>query len=146
MSKYGNWVYWFLTDISLGLGLMLWPEMMYVSIGIVVIHSLHYYWHLPHIFSFPMQVRVVYLCLLVLGRLPYCSWINWLQLVGTTALITVDYCPLARTLSLMPWNRSKALSWNFVRKAIFSMPVSGSIIQHVSPDMVAKLHPNYKTI
>ncbi len=144
MSKYTVWIYWFVTDVCLALGLMLWPELLYVTMLVVVLHSVQFYIKSPYVFSFPMQVRLGYLGLLMLGQLPYCSWINWVQLVGTTALLSVDYCPLARMLSLMPWNRHQVLSWSFVRRAIFSMPVSGSIIQYVSPEMVARLHPEMK--
>ena len=144
MHKYTIWFYWLVTDVCLALGLILWPEMLYGAMAVVALHSVHFYSRSAHVFSFPMQVRLGYLGLLVLGQLPYCSWINWVQLVGTTALLTVDYCPLARMLSLMPWNRAQVLSWTFFRKAIFSMPVNGSIIQHLSPEMVTKLHPEMK--
>lgn len=144
MGKNTGWVYWFATDICLALGLIVWPGMLYVTMLLVLVHIVHFYIKSPHLFSFPLQVRLAYLGLLTLGQLPYCSWINWIQLVGTTALITVDYCPLARLLSLMPWNRCQVLCWQFVRRALFSMPVSGSIIQHVSPEMVRRLHPEIK--
>lgn len=144
MNKYIIWSTWFVTDICLATGLMLWPEMLYVGMLVVALHSIHFYIVSPHIFSFPMQVRLIYLGFLILGQLPYCRWINWVQLAGTTALITVDYCPLARTLSLMTWNRTRELTWQFVRAAVFSRPVNGSIIEVVSPEMVTKLHPEQK--
>ena len=144
MNKHTIWVYWFATDISLAMGLTIWPEMLFVSMLLVLLHGIHLYIISPYVFSFPMQVRLVYLGLLVLGQLPYCSWINWVQLVGTTVLLSLDYCPLARILSLMPWNRSLVLSWKFVCAVFLSRPVKGSIIEHVSPEMVARLHPEIK--
>jgi hypothetical protein len=144
MNKYTIWTYWLGTDICLALSLLVRPDMLYAAMLIVIVHSLHMYTRSPHLFSFPMQVRLGYLGLLILGQLPYNGWIHWVQLAGTTALISVNYCPLARLLSLMPWNRHQLLSWQFVRKAIYSMPVNGSIIQHVSPEMVARLHPEMK--
>lgn len=144
MNKYTIWFYWFVTDISLAMGLMLWPELLYVTMLVVLLHGVHLYKISPYVFSFPIQVRLVYLGLLILGQLPYCSWIHWVQLVGTTVLLSLDYCPLARMLSLMPWNRSRVLSWKFVRAAIVSRPVNGSIIEYVSPEMVTRLHPGNK--
>lgn len=141
MNRNTIWIYWLATDICLGIGLLLNPALLYASMLLVVVHCIHFYFKSPHIASFPMQVRLVYLGLLVMGRLPYCSWINWVQLLGTTASLTVDYCPLARLLSLMPWNRSQPLSWQYFRKAIFSMPANGSIIKSLSPDLVTRLHP-----
>jgi len=141
MNKYYVWTVWFITDICLATGLMYSPVMLYVGMAVVALHSIHFYKFSHHAFSFPMQVRLIYLGFLILGQLPYCRWINWIQLAGTTALITVDYCPLARTLSLMSWNRTRALTWKFFQTAIFSRPVSGSIIDVVSPELVKKLHP-----
>jgi hypothetical protein len=60
---------------------------------------------------------------------PPLSFIHWIQLVGTTAVVTVGYCPLARIMVLMPWNRSRpltvALAWN----TIISPPVADSILE-----------------
>ena len=81
-----------------------------------------------------MQVRIGFLGLLILGQAPFFGWVNWVQLVGNTALLTTGYCPLARILSLMPWNRTRALSWKLVTTAIFTPPVDGSIVQVVSPE------------
>lgn len=141
MKNLHYWLYWFVTDVFLGAGLLFQPDFLYIAMLAVLIHSIHFLIWSPHIVSFPMQVRIGYLALLLVGQLPYCRWINWIQLVGTTALLTLDYCPLARMLSLMPWNRTQPLSWNYFRRAIFSMPVAGSIIQHLSPELVAKRHP-----
>ena len=144
MNNYTIWIYWLITDVALAVGLTYWPAALYLSMLLVVIHSLHFMLRSPNITAFPMQVRLVFLGLLVLGQVPYFSWVNWVQLFGTTALLTVDYCPLARLLSMTPWNRSQPLSWKFVAEAIFSKPVKGSIIQLTSPDLVARLHPEIK--
>ena len=144
MNKYTIWIYWLITDVTLAIGLMQWPVALYLTMLIVVVHSLHFLWRTPKMAAFPMQVRLTYLGLLVLGQLPYFSWVNWVQLAGTTALLVIDYCPLARLLSMTPWNRSQPLSWKFVAEAIFSKPVKGSIIQVTSPDLVARLHPEMK--
>ena len=144
MNNRHYWLYWFITDLFLGVGLLYQSEFLYAAMLTVVIHSIHFMIWSPHIASFPMQVRIGYLALLVIGQLPYCRWINWIQLIGTTALLTVDYCPLARILSLMPWNRVQPLSFNYFKRAVLSMPVNGSIIQHLSPELVAKRHPELK--
>jgi len=126
--------YWIVTDILLAAGLLIWPSALYLAMAVVAVHSVHFLRYLPAITSFPMQVRTGFLGLLILGQVPYFGWVNWAQLAGVTALLTTGYCPLARILSLMPWNRTRPLSWKLFTTAIFSPPVNGSILQVVSPD------------
>ena len=133
MSERTIYSYWLITDLFLAAGLLLWPPALYAAIAVTTLHNLHFVLRNPGIHSFPLQVRFIYLGLLIIGQLPYCQWINWIQLLGTTALVTIDYCPLARILSLAPWNRQQPLTWGLFTKAIFTPPVKGSILQVVSP-------------
>jgi hypothetical protein len=79
--------------------------------------------------SFPFQVRAAYLGLLLLGRWPPLAFLHWIQLTGTTAMVMVGYCPLARVLSLLPWNRRGPLTLRLVRAALLSPPVRGTIVE-----------------
>ena len=126
--------YWIVTDILLAAGLVIWPPALYLAMAVVVIHSIHFLRYSPAITSFPMQVRIGFLGLLILGQVPYFGWVNWVQLAGINALLTTGYCPLARILSLMPWNRTRSFSWKLFTTAIFSPPVNGRILPVVSPD------------
>ena len=135
------WIYWFIVVVFLAIALFEWPPAIYLSMLVTAISSVHMYRYSPRITSFPMQVRLVYLGMLGLGTLPYFGWLHWAMLLGGHALLLFDYCPLARMLSLMSWNRSQPMSWSFFRSAIFSRPVKGSIIKAVSPEMVERLHP-----
>ena len=121
--------YWLAIALPLAVGLLLWPPALYLAMAVTLVNCIHYLLRAPGITAFPMQVRIGFLGLLVLGQLPYLGWINWVQLAGITALITVGYCPLARILSLMPWNRTRPMSWNLFTTAIFSRPVPGSILK-----------------
>ena len=38
------------------------------------------------------------------------------------------YCALARTLALMPWNRTQPLTLRLVRRAYLTPPLDGSIL------------------
>lgn len=126
--------YWFIVDVLLAVGLLVWPPALFLAMAVVAIHAVHYLQLEPGITSFPMQVRTGFLGLLFLGQIPYLGWVNWVQLAGVTALLTTGYCPLARILSLMPWNRTRPLSWKLITTAIFTPPVTGSIVQVVSPE------------
>lgn len=78
---------------------------------------------------YPVQIRLAYLSLLLLGMLPAMSWINWVQLVGTTAMVVFGYCLLARTLSLAPWNRTQPLRRSLVRYAFLEQPCAGGLVR-----------------
>ncbi|MCA1804518.1 MAG: hypothetical protein LC646_04035 [Xanthomonadaceae bacterium] len=56
-------------------------------------------------------------------------FIYFIQIIGTTAMMLFDYCPLARFLSLMPWNRREPFSLDLLKRTVFSPPVRGNILQ-----------------
>ena len=124
-----DWWYWLVTDGLLIGALAGWRWGLYPAIALTVVQTVHYLVRERRIAAFPVQVRLGYLLLLVLGMYPPLAFIHWIQLAGTTAVVTVGYCPLARIMVLMPWNRSRpltvALAWN----TIISSPVAGSILE-----------------
>jgi len=86
--------------------------------------------------AFPVQVRLAYLGLLGLGLWPPLAALHALQFVGVNAMLVADYCPLARLLVLMPWNRSVPFSSALLRWAVFSPPAPGAIVDRV-PSLAA---------
>ena len=83
---------------------------------------------------YPVQLRLAYLAMLVGGTLPFGEWLHWLQLVGTTAMVTVGYCLLARVLNLLSWNRSEPLTWALVKRSLFRDPCVGGLVAWGSQD------------
>jgi hypothetical protein len=81
--------------------------------------------------AFQVQVRLAYLGLLGLGTWPPLAALHVLQFVGVNALLVADYCPLARLLVLMPWNRRVPFSLALLRWAAFSPPAPGAIVDRV---------------
>ena len=132
--------YWLLTAVALGAGLTVWPPGILIAMVVTAAHTVHFFVYRPQAGAFPIQVRVGFLGLLALGQLPYLGWLNWVLCVGVASLLIFGYCPLARLLSLAPWNRSRPMSWNLVRTALFSPPVAGSIIDVVSPPATIAPH------
>lgn len=124
---YGHWL---ALDVLLALGLFgIASEALLVAIGLGAFQSVHCLARHRRLSAFPVQVRVAYLGLLAIGQLGGVFLIvNWIQLIGTTALLVFDYCPLARILSLMPWNRTRALTWRLLWRAFFSPPVPGGFL------------------
>jgi hypothetical protein len=90
-------------------------------------------WQSPEPGSMAVQVRVGYAALLVLGLAPAAFWFHWVQIAGTTAMVTVGYCPLERLLSLMSWNRTRRLTWRMVRRTFLSRPTCGGLLRPVAP-------------
>jgi hypothetical protein len=123
-----DWWYWLVTDGLLIGYLAGWRWGADPVIALTVIQAVYYLYRERRIAAFPVQVRLGYLLLLVLGTIPPLGFIHWIQLAGTTAVVTVGYCPLARILALMPWNRRRPLTAAFVWNTIVSPPVAGSIL------------------
>ena len=57
-----------------------------------------------------VQVRLVYLLLLIAGSTPGLGLVHLLQFAATAANAAFGYCLLGRALSLLPWNRETPLS------------------------------------
>lgn len=119
--------YWAVTDLLLIAGLAGWFAGFYLAIALCVIQVAHFARLERSATSFPVQVRIGYLILLLLALWEPLRFIFVLQVVGTTAMVLFDYCFLARCLSLLPWNRSVPLSGRLVMKTFFSKPVPGRI-------------------
>lgn len=81
---------------------------------------------------FPTQVRVVYLTWMALSFLPALEPLFWVQLGGTWLLALTGYCLLARTLMLLPVNRTVPLSTGFVRRVFLVPPAPGSIRDRIN--------------
>jgi hypothetical protein len=124
-----SWWYWLAMALLLATGLAGLRQAFLVAIALGVVQSLHYLGRHRRFMAFPVQVRVSYLGLLVFGWWdPYVIW-YWIQLAGTMAMVTMSYCPLARFLSLMPWNRQEPFTLALLRRTVLSAPVKGSILQ-----------------
>ncbi len=134
------WWYWCLTVPALAFAVAQHQSGLFVAIILCVIQIGHFYSRERSVAAFPVQVRVAYLGLLLLSLLPGGLFILWIQLIGTSAMVTINYCLLARVLTLMPWNRNAPLTYASIRDTLFSPPVTGSVHQQ-TPTTTAKLSP-----
>jgi len=123
-----DWWYWLVTDGLLIGSLADWRWGNLPVIALTVIQAVHYLHRERRIMAFPVQVRMGYLLLLLLGTIAPLGFIHWIQLAGTTAVVTVGYCPLARILALMPWNRRQPLTAMLMWNTIVTPPVAGSVL------------------
>jgi hypothetical protein len=126
-----RWWYWLATACLLAVSLAGWRPGLWVTIAFVAVQLLHYLVREGSIRAFPVQTRVAFLALLGAGAWSPLGRIHWLQLAGTCASVGLDYCTLARLVSLMPWNRTQPLTLRLVWRTFASPPVQGSVLAAV---------------
>lgn len=124
-----SWLYWAATDTLLIAAVLGWEPGFAAAIGLNAVQAIHFMLRERGLTAFPVQVRVSYLGLLLAGQWEPLYFIYFIQIAGTTAMVLFDYCPLARFLSLMPWNRREPFSLDLLRRTVFSPPVRGNILQ-----------------
>ena len=129
--KTAGWWYWLVTVVFLFIAVTGNKSGLYAAITLCVIQTLHYLAIHRNPMAFTVQVRVAYLGLLLLSMVPGGQIILWVQLIGTTAMVTVNYCLLARVLSLMPWNRDSAVTMRVIISTLCAAPISGSVQEKV---------------
>ncbi len=123
-----TWWFWLATDLALAWSLFLDRDAIKAAIGLAAIQIPVFARRGGGPGSFPAQVRIAYMALLLAGLWPPLGFVHWVQLVGTTAMVLFNYCFLARCLSLLPFNRDRPFSAALLRQALFSAPVDGSIL------------------
>jgi hypothetical protein len=127
------WWYWLATAGLLTAGAFGWSIGVLLAIGLVVVQALHFTVRDRSAASFPVQVRLAYLLVLLSLLPPPLRRFYWLPVFGTWALVLFGYCTMARMLSLMPWNRTQPFSLGLLKRAFLSAPVRGSILQGPPP-------------
>ncbi len=124
-----GWWYWLVTVCFLSAGVFGYSDAFLLAIGITLIQLVHYLLIEKSVVSFPVQVRIGYLLLLLVAWIEPLRWLFWVPMIGTWAQVLVGYCAMARIVSLMPWNREEAFSLQLFMKTFFSAPVRGSVKQ-----------------
>jgi hypothetical protein len=121
-----SWWHWAATVPLLAGHLAGLPGCLAAAIVLCGAMAIYFWTHVRGIRPMPVQVRLVYLAMLLLGTLPGMSWLHWVQLVGTTAMIVFGYCPLVRMLTLLPWNRTDPIQLEWLVRLITS-PAAGGL-------------------
>lgn len=125
-----SWWYWFVIVAFLTAGVTGWATGFLCAIGLAAFQLIHFALREGSISSFPIQVRFGYLSVLVLFFvLPQnLQWLYWLPVIGTWTTVLFGYCPMARIVSLLPWNRKEPFSLGLLKRTFLSAPVRGSIL------------------
>lgn len=124
-----SWWYWAATTVLLVAGLAGQFEAFKLAVALSAFQIVHFRLSEGSFIAFPVQVRTAYTAILLIALWPPMNWLYWVPAIGTAAQVLFGYCFLARTLSLMPWNRREALSWRLFWRTYFSRPVRGNILQ-----------------
>jgi hypothetical protein len=125
-----SWWYWLAIVACLSAGVSGWPAGFLSAIGLAVLQLVHFSLRERSIAAFPVQVRLGFLlALLLFIALPErLHWLFWLPTIGTWAAVLFGYCPMARIVSLLPWNRQEAFSLGLLKRTFISAPVRGNIL------------------
>jgi hypothetical protein len=123
--------YWQVTALLLATHFAGWRHGLPAAIALNVVQTVHFSLARGTWRAFDLQLRWFYLGLLGLGLLPLFGWVHVVQFVGVNAMLVTDYCPAARLLVLMPWNRDVPLGFGLVRWALLSPPAPGSIAERL---------------
>ncbi|HEY4128032.1 MAG TPA: hypothetical protein VGN70_08320 [Gammaproteobacteria bacterium] len=123
------WWVWLATGCLLTAGVFGWALGFTLAIGLTLIQLVIFIAMKRSLTAFPVQVRLVYLLLLLVAFPEPLRLIYWLPAVGTWVLVLFAYCPMARTLSLMPWNRKEPFSLALLKRTVLKPPTTGSFLQ-----------------
>lgn len=135
-----SWWYWVPTVDMLGMGVISgWSTAFHIAIAITVVQFAHYAWRTQSPLSFPAQHRLAYLALMLIGQLPGLHALYWAPMITVSTLLLFGYCPIARALSLAPWNRSEPLTWSLVKHAFTEKSERGA--EHQGLTELSQLRP-----
>jgi hypothetical protein len=125
MPREPTWWVWLATVLLLIAGLAGHTAGFVAAITLSLAQAAFFLWKHFSLTSYPVQIRVAYTALLILCFAPAMRWLYWLPSLGTLALLFFGYCPMARMLSLMPWNRREPLTARLLARTFFTPPVMG---------------------
>ena len=120
------WVLWFITWVGLVGGLFDRLYYEYVVIFSALHAVLFLFINSFDIKPFTVQVRIAYFIWVAAGTyVPYLTFLMVITLVGLATNLFLGYCPLARMMSLLPWNRNEKFSLGLVGRVFLSPPMPG---------------------
>lgn len=122
MPKDWTWWVWLDTACLIVLGLAGMPEAFLAAFLLSIGQSVLFFARHRTFNAFSVQLRLAYTLLLIVCSFPPIRWLYWLPAVGTFALVIFGYCLMARTLSLLPWNRTEPITADLLRRTFLSRP------------------------
>jgi hypothetical protein len=118
-----SWWFWLAVVISLVCGITISTIGFLGAIFITYIQIMYFFIRDKGNISFAVELRFVFMLILIMAMMPRLHILFWISLAGTSALLLFGYCLLARILSLMPWHRKEKMSLSLLKQTFFSRPV-----------------------
>lgn len=120
------WGLWFITWLGLLAGLLervYWEYVVFFSAAHAVLFLLLLGLRIS---GFPVQVRLAYFAWVAIGTyVPFMEILMYITILGLASNLFLGYCPLARMLYLLPWNKEEPLSLDFLKRVFLSPPAAG---------------------
>jgi len=132
-----SWWYWLASAALLVLWVAGRAEAPWLLGGLSLVQIVHFGLKEKGLSAFPVQVRLAYAAVVAAAALDPTHLFVWIPTAGTIAQVVFGYCLLARTLSLMPWNRTGPLTAARVWRTYTAPPRRGSVLQGQPPLRVA---------
>jgi len=107
--RYIDWWYWLVIGLSIGIGLAGGREGYYACAVVSGLNLLHFIMRDRSLVSFPVQVRIVWLAMVLMALWPPLWWMFIPLFIGMVLVVLFDRCGIARVLIMMPWNRGVKL-------------------------------------
>ena len=120
------WGFWFITWLGLMVGFFYRDFYDYVVV-LSTIHLLIFFFLFQYkLKPFPVQLRAAYLVWVLVGTyVPHMVILMYISTIGLASNLFLNYCPLARMMYLLPWNREEPLSFNLLMRVVLTPPVPG---------------------
>lgn len=124
------WWYWLVSWGLLVSGLAGWEPGFWILIGLQAVQVIDFAFREKSLTSFSVQVRIGFFLFVLIAYWPPLRFLYFIPAAGLLARVLVNYCLLARVMSLLPWNCSEPFSRSLVRRTLFTRPVTGSIVEN----------------
>lgn len=100
-----DWWAWLVIGLGIGMGLIGVPGAFFVVLAVSVLHLAYYMVKEHSVRTLDVQVREVWLVLVLLAMWPPLWWLFILLFIGMVMVVLFDRCTIALVLNLMPWNK-----------------------------------------
>jgi hypothetical protein len=121
-SEWLNQAQWAITAPLLLAGALGAVWTVALALGLCAVSTIGYGWVLGSIRPYRIQVRLGFMAFVLASQVPGLGGLLWVPVLGTTAQVLLGYCPMARMLDLMPWNRVGAPGWRDVLDTVVRAP------------------------
>lgn len=128
VTRDAAWWYWLATSVLLFIVAPLGrPDAVPAVVALTAVQIAHFSWRRGSLVAFPVQVRLAYLTLFLIGVADPLRAVHWLMFAATSLVVATEYCVLARLLALAPWNRTELLTRELLWRVALAPPTASAL-------------------